>query len=173
MPPFADLAPRSHYSFLEGSASPKRMVQTAAQLGIAALGLCDRNGLYGAVELIQAAKAAGIHPIIGTELELAGGSRIRLLARSRTGYRQLCRTVSASQLAGVKGQPRLEINGISTGVHSRPSISRRRPTVPPPERPAAMRPTAGPFPEGWPGLPSTTLLVGGEPAPGGPSALGH
>ena len=79
------------------------MVQIAARLGISALGLCDRNGLYGAVELIQAAKAAGIHPIIGTELELAGGSRIRLLARSRTGYRQLCRAVSASQLAGVKG----------------------------------------------------------------------
>src|SRR6202166_4401938 len=110
---FAELAARSHYSFLEGSASPKRMVETAARLGISAPGLCDRNGLYGAVELIQAAKAAGIHPIIGTELELVGGSRIRLLASSRTGYRQLCRAVSASQLAGVKGQPRLEIDGLS------------------------------------------------------------
>ncbi|MFI5286740.1 MAG: PHP domain-containing protein, partial [Candidatus Dormibacteria bacterium] len=194
---FAELAARSHYSFLEGAASPKRMVETAARLGISALGLCDRNGLYGAVELIQAAKAQGIHPIIGTELELAGGSRLRLLARSRTGYRQLCRAVSASQLAGVKGQPRLEIDGISTdpeaaaaasrqsaiqerrqdpyGSHSRPSGSpgagvsrsrtpRARPTLSPPERPAALRPTAGPFPAGWPGLPSSTLLVESEPA---------
>jgi error-prone DNA polymerase len=148
------------------------MVRTAAELGIAALGLCDRNGLYGAVELIQAAKAQGIHPIIGTELELAGGSRIRLIARSRTGYRQLCRTVSASQLAGVKGQPRLEIAGLSprrqdpTG-----SQSRRRPTLLPPERPAALRPTAGPFPEGWPGLPSTTLLVESDPASVDPAEL--
>ena len=116
MPGFAELAARSHYSFLEGAASPRRMVETAARLGISALGLCDRNGLYGAVELIQAAKAQGIHPIIGTELELAGGSRLRLLARSRTGYRQLCRAVSASQLAGVKGQPRLQIAGIATGA---------------------------------------------------------
>ncbi len=172
MPGFAELAARSHYSFLEGSASPKRMVETAARLGISALGLCDRNGLYGAVELIQAAKAAGIHPIIGTELELAGGSRIRLLARSRTGYRQLCRAVSASQLAGVKGQPRLVIEGISprqpaaSGSHSR-----KRPTLPPPERPASLRPTAGPFPEGWPGLPSTTLLVESEPAHVDPAEL--
>ena len=113
---FAELAARSHYSFLEGAASPRKMVETAARLGISALGLCDRNGLYGAVELIQAAKAQGIHPIIGTELELAGGSRLRLLARSRIGYRQLCRAVSASQLAGVKGQPRLEIAGIATGA---------------------------------------------------------
>jgi error-prone DNA polymerase len=172
MPGFAELAARSHYSFLEGAASPKVMVETAARLGISALGLCDRNGLYGAVELIQAAKAAGIHPIIGTELELAGGSRIRLLARSRTGYRQLCRAVSASQLAGVKGQPRLVIDGISPRQQAASgSHSRKRPTLPPPERPAALRPTAGPFPEGWPGLPSTTLLVESEPAHVDPAEL--
>src|ERR1700724_4357520 len=91
------------------------MVETAAGLGISALVFCDRNGLYGAVELIQAAKAQGIHPIIGTELELADGARLRLLARDRTGYRQLCRAVSAAQLAGIKGQPRLRIAGIETG----------------------------------------------------------
>jgi error-prone DNA polymerase len=191
------------------------MVETAARLGISALGLCDRNGLYGAVELIQAAKTQGIHPIIGTELELAGGSRIRLLARSRTGYRQLCRAVSASQLAGVKGQPRLEIGGLATGagfggrasairtgpavagtpppvlgstrtggvpprrhpsgspgaVVSRPRTPRARPTLSPPERPASLRPTAGPFPQGWPGLPSTTLLVESEPARVDPAEL--
>jgi error-prone DNA polymerase len=172
VPPFAELAARSHYSFLEGAASPRRMVETAARLGISALGLCDRNGLYGAVELIQAARDHGIHPIIGTELELAGGSRLRLLARSRTGYRQLCRAVSAAQLAGVKGQPRLVIDGISTGgSHSRPLKSKSRPTLPPPERPAALRPTAGPFPEGWPGLPSTTLLVETDPARVDPAGL--
>jgi DNA-directed DNA polymerase III PolC len=189
VPPFAELAARSHYSFLEGSSSPKHMVQTAARLGIAAIGLCDRNGLYGAVELIQSAKAEGIHPIIGTELELAGGSRLRLLARSRTGYRQLCRAVSAAQLAGVKGQPRLLIDGLELGPavagqqplaftglepaasRKAPARSRARPTLPPPERPAALRPTAGPFPEGWPGLPSTTLLVESDPAHVDPSAL--
>src|ERR1022692_1805882 len=191
MPGFAELAARSHYSFLEGAASPRTMVQTAARLGISALGLCDRNGLYGAVELIQAAKAQGIHPIIGTELELAGGSRLRLLARSRTGYRQLCRAVSAAQLAGVKGQPRLVIDGLESGAtvlgqgafqetrrqdpsgsHSRgASRAHKRPTLPPPERPASLRPTAGPFPAGWPGLPSTTLLVESEPARVDPAEL--
>ena len=173
---FAELAARSHYSFLEGAASPRTMVETASRLGISALGLCDRNGLYGAVEVIQAAKERGIHPIIGTELELAGGSRIRLLARSRTGYRQLCRAVSAAQLAGVKGQPRLVIDGLSMGRDGsdsgRPQPSKsRRPTLSPPERPVALRPTAGPFPEGWPGLPSTTLLVESEPARVDPAEL--
>ena len=167
------------------------MVETAARLGISALGLCDRNGLYGAVELIQSARAHGLHPIIGTELELAGGSRLRLLARSRTGYRQLCRAVSAAQLAGVKGQPRLLIDGLEPapavagqqplgidglepgpGAMTRRGPARsRRPTLPPPARPAALRPTAGPFPEGWPGLPSTTLLVETDPARVDPGEL--
>src|ERR1019366_5548971 len=191
MPGFAELAARSHYSFLEGAASPRIMVETAARLGLSALGLCDPHGLDGAVELIQAAKVHGIHPIIGTELELAGGSRLRLLARSRTGYRQLCRAVSAAQLAGVKGQPRLVIDGLESGAtvsgqgafqetrRQDPSGSdsrgasraHKRPTLPPPERPASLRPTAGPFPAGWPGLPSTTLLVESEPARGDPPGL--
>src|SRR6202051_2574597 len=138
MPGLAELAARSHYSFLEGAASPKKMVETAARLGISALGLCDRNGLYGAVELIQAPRAQALQPIIGTELELAAGSRLRLRARSRTGYRQLCRAVSAAQLAGVKGQPRLEIAGIAMDAvpgGGRASAIRRGPAVagtPPP-----------------------------------------
>src|ERR1700694_4366575 len=177
MPRFAELAARSHYSFLEGAAAPRHLVATAARLGISALGLCDRNGLYGAVELIQSSKAQGIHPIIGTELELAGGSRLRLLARSRIGYRQLCRAVSAAQLAGIKGQPRLVIDGLDPDHavargQPRPSTARtRRPTLAPPARPAALRPTAGPFPGGWPGLPSTTLLVETEPARVDPGEL--
>ncbi|MFN2581607.1 MAG: DNA polymerase III subunit alpha [Candidatus Dormibacteria bacterium] len=161
---FAELAARSHYSFLEGSASPRALARRAAALDIAAVGLCDRSGLYGAVEFTQAAEAAGIKPLIGAELELIDGSRLRLLARTHEGYRQLCRAVSAAQLAGVKGQPRIRLSGLEERVLPPRSSSRRRLTVPPPTRPRALRPTAGPFPEGWPGLPSATPLATGEPA---------
>ena len=41
----------------------------------------------------------------------------------------------------------------------------------PPERPRALRPTAGPFPSGWPSLPSTTPLATGEPATIDPTEL--
>ncbi|HEX6538280.1 MAG TPA: DNA polymerase III subunit alpha [Candidatus Dormibacteraeota bacterium] len=156
-----ELAARSHYSFLEGAAAPRAIAATAAALGIEAVGLCDRSGLYGAVEFIQAAQAAGIKPIIGTELELTDGSRLRLLARDRSGYRQLCRAVSAAQLAGVKGQPRVRLPAIE--IDDLPPPSRGR-FLPPPERPRALRPTAGPFPGGWPGLPSATPRATGEPA---------
>ncbi|HEY4869151.1 MAG TPA: DNA polymerase III subunit alpha, partial [Candidatus Dormibacteraeota bacterium] len=88
---------------------------------------------------------------------------------------------SAAQLAGVKGQPRLRIAGIETrdgaGRESsarpqdQPGNRRRRPTLPSPERPRALRPSAGPFPSGWPGLPSATLLAEAEPATVAPEEL--
>jgi error-prone DNA polymerase len=174
VPPFTELAARSHYSFLEGSASPRTLVAAATALGIEALGLCDRNGLYGAVGFMEAARAAGIRAIIGVDLDLDGGDRLHLIARHRGGYRQLCRAISAAQLAGVKGQPRLRLAGLDPAVATTAGVAaprRRRPTLPPPERPAALRPTAGPFPRGWPGLPSTTLLADGEPATVDPADL--
>ncbi len=174
--PFAELAARSHFSFLEGSASPRTLVATAAALGIEALGLCDRNGLYGAVGFMEAARTAGVRAVIGAELDLHGGDRLRLLVRHRGGYRQLARAISAAQLAGVKGQPRLRLLGLDPGIGgavptAQAPSRRRRPTLPPPERPAALRPTAGPFPQGWPGLPSTTALAEGEPATVDPADL--
>jgi error-prone DNA polymerase len=206
--PFAELAARSNFSFLEGSAAPRDLVAVAAQLGIGSLGLCDRNGLYGAVAFLDAARRAGIHPVVGVELDTVDAGRIRLLARSRRGYRQLSRTISAAQLAGAKGQPRLRISSLTDespvtviahtsegggGLESvsrthaaeglawsglgaeaaarsadrseaPPSSPRRRRYVPPPSRPQALRPTAGPFPEGWPSLPSTKELVETAPA---------
>src|SRR5207245_848166 len=103
---------------------------------------------------------------------------LRLLARDRTGYRQLCRAVSAAQLAGVKAQPRLHLAGISEAEPApdpppSPAHSRRpaRPKLSAPQRPDALWPTRGPHPTGWPGLPSTTLLAEGEPARVDPAEL--
>lgn len=225
--PFAELAARSHFSFLEGSASPRDLVEVAARLEIGSLGLCDRNGLYGAVGFIEAARKAGIRPVVGVELDLVDAGRIRLLARGRRGYRQLCRAISAAQLAGVKGQPRLRITGLtdeepdgdgelaldaggrsleeeawgcvlSEGLPQAadamlprqarrspvkaigradrseappPHLRRRHPTIPPPSRPQALRPTAGPFPEGWPSLPSTRDRVETPPSVVDPADL--
>ncbi|MEA2671660.1 MAG: error-prone polymerase, partial [Chloroflexota bacterium] len=165
---FAELAARSHHSFLDGSSSPRELADAAAAAGLGALGICDRNGLYGAVALVHAARRAGIHPVIGAELDLDGGSRLRLVARSSRGYRQLCRAVSAAQLAGEKGQPRLTISGITGPTTTQAGANAPAPApprhLPPPERPAALRTTAGPFPAGWPSLPSTRRPATGPPA---------
>jgi len=168
---WAELAARSHYSFLEGSAAPADLAQAAAELGMPALGLCDRNGLYGAVEFHQAARKAGIHPVIGAELDLAGDDRLRLLALDREGYRNLSRAISAAQLAGEKGKPLLDLWGDPPASPGAPPPRSTRRLAPPPERPPALRATAGPFPAGWPALPSTKELPAGPPARVDPADL--
>src|SRR5690606_23969685 len=56
----------------------------------------DHNGLYGAMEFAQAAKAAGIQPITGAEITLTDGSHLTLLAESSTGYANLCRLITSA-----------------------------------------------------------------------------
>jgi len=162
---WAELAARSHYSFLEGSSSPAELVETAAALGMPALGLCDRNGLYGAVEFTQEAARAGVHPVVGAELDLPDADRLRLLAADTEGYRNLSRAISSAQLAGDKGHPLLDLFGDADNPDPNLKLPHRRKQFEkPPTRPLSLRPSAGPFPEGWPSLPSTKLL------PEGPSA---
>jgi len=83
----------SNYSMLEGVAPIERLVERAASYGLPALALTDTAGLYGAVPFYQAARAAGIKPIIGVYLD-----NLVLLARDREGYAQLCRLVTAYHL---------------------------------------------------------------------------
>jgi len=42
----------------------------AVELGLSALALTDHQGLYGAVRFTTAAEAAGLHPVVGIEIEL-------------------------------------------------------------------------------------------------------
>jgi error-prone DNA polymerase len=169
---WAELAARSHYSFLEGASSPAELVEAAAALGLPALGLCDRNGLYGAVEFVQAARRAGVHPVVGAELDLPDGDRLRLLAAGPEGYRNLSRAISAAQLAGEKGHPLLDLFGDVDKPDPNMRLAHRRKRLePPPSRPLSMRPSAGPHPEGWPGLPSTKELPQGPPARVDPAEL--
>ena len=88
---YTELHASSAFSFLRGSSLPEDLVERAAQLGYPALALVDRDGVAGAPRFFKAAKAAGIRPIVGAELTLAGGGCLPLLVESRAGYRNLCR----------------------------------------------------------------------------------
>ena len=75
---YIELHSASAFSFLDGASTPEALVDRAAELGYPALGLIDRDGVYGAPRFHQAAKAAGITPIIGSELTIrADGSNSR------------------------------------------------------------------------------------------------
>ncbi len=58
--PFAELVAATNYSFLRGASHPADMVARAIELGMAGMGIADRNSVAGLVRAHVAAKAAGV-----------------------------------------------------------------------------------------------------------------
>ncbi|MBP9948356.1 MAG: error-prone DNA polymerase, partial [Vicinamibacteria bacterium] len=94
---YSELHASSAFSFLRGSSTPEDLVARAARLGHAAVGLADRDGLAGAPRFFQAAKKAGVRPIVGAEVSLdaSNDSFVTLLVESREGYRNLSRLLTS------------------------------------------------------------------------------
>ena len=116
--PYIELHCHSAYSFLDGSSQPEELVAAALARGHSALALTDHDSLSGSMEFAQAAKALGLRAIHGAEVTLAepgsgalaepgsgaaspgsGGAperHITLLVRDATGWRNLCRLLTAA-----------------------------------------------------------------------------
>ena len=118
---FVHLHVHSEYSLLDGAGRVKDLVRAAGEMGMPALALTDHGVMYGAVEFYQAARAAGVKPIIGCEVYVAPRSRhdreprrddyqyhLVLLATDATGYRNLTALVSAAFLEGFYYKPRVD-----------------------------------------------------------------
>ena len=69
---FVHLHVSSSASMRYGASHPAELVARAAELGQSALALTDRDGLYGAVRFVRACGEAGIAPVLGVDLALAG-----------------------------------------------------------------------------------------------------
>src|ERR1700691_3094254 len=95
---YIELRARSAFSFLEGASTPEDLAAGAAELGYSAMGLCDRDGLFGAPRFYAAAKAAGIRQIVGAELTLDDDSRLYVLAPDRKCYQNLCRMITDAKM---------------------------------------------------------------------------
>ena len=65
---YLELHSRSAFSFLEGSSLPEELAGVCAQLGMPAMALLDRDGLYGAPRFHLAAKKLGLRAHIGAEI---------------------------------------------------------------------------------------------------------
>jgi DNA polymerase III subunit alpha len=105
--PYVPLRVFSSFTMLEGAMEPKTIAELAAKLGMPAIALTDRNGLYGAMPFSDACFAKGVQPIIGTMLAVArppeiGGEAaidwLVLLAKDEQGYANLCKLVSSAHL---------------------------------------------------------------------------
>lgn len=115
---FTHLQVHTHYSLLEAIWSPKAYIEQAKALGMEALACTDYGGMYGAIEFYQAAKKAGIKPLLWVELgyvpdmtmqnsrEDAG--TIVFLARNYTWYQHLLQLVSEAHINWFNGIPRID-----------------------------------------------------------------
>jgi len=125
--PYAELHCHSNFSFLDGASHPEELVIEADRLGLEALALTDRNGLYGVVRLAEAARTMAMATVFGAEITLDEASvgagsgvgvgageppAIVVLADGSDGYRALARAISLGQLAGSKERPRFGLEGV-------------------------------------------------------------
>ncbi|MEX5720638.1 DNA polymerase III subunit alpha [Geodermatophilus maliterrae] len=69
--PFVHLHVASGYSLRYGANHPADLVARAAEHGMTALALTDRDGLYGAVKFALACRSAGLRPLFGVDLAVA------------------------------------------------------------------------------------------------------
>src|SRR5205807_3003190 len=68
--PYTELHCHSAFSFLDGASLPDEIVAAAVELGYDALALTDHNSVSGSMEFAMAARALGLRPIHGAEIDL-------------------------------------------------------------------------------------------------------
>ncbi|MBL8442784.1 MAG: error-prone DNA polymerase, partial [Zoogloeaceae bacterium] len=118
LPAYAELHCLSNFSFMCGASHPEELVARAAELDYAALAITDECSFAGVVRAYQAVRSQGLalRLIIGTEIGLADGPRIVLLARDRDGYAQLSRLITQGRRSAAKGSYRLTRQDLGAGI---------------------------------------------------------
>ena len=121
---FAHLHVHTEYSLLDGSNKIKECVARVKELGMNSVAITDHGVMYGVIDFYRAAKAAGIHPVLGSEVYVAPGSRFSkepgqgnedryyhlvLLAENDTGYHNLMKIVSRGFTEGYYYKPRVDL----------------------------------------------------------------
>src|SRR5512137_2715415 len=116
-PRYAELRCRSNFSFLEGASHPEELVDRAADLGLEALALADRHGLYGVVRAHARARRRALPLVVGAELACdglgPGLAGLTLLAMDREGYAGLCRLITEAHQGGAGVEPRLPLLAVA------------------------------------------------------------
>src|SRR5919198_6415956 len=113
MTAYAELHCHSAFSFLDGASPPDALLAEAHRLGLPALALTDRNGIYGSLAFAHAAQPLGIQAITGAEVTLTDGNHVILLAESAQGYSNLCRLLTETHLGAERLDPRLPLRAIA------------------------------------------------------------
>ncbi len=123
---FVHLHVHSEYSLLDAMCRINELVDEALRQGMRALALTDHGVISGAIKFYQAAKEAGIKPILGAEIYVAQGSRFAhdpvfdrspyhlvVLAQNEEGWRNLIVLVNRAHTEGFYYKPRVDLELLS------------------------------------------------------------
>jgi len=105
--PYLEFACASNFSFLRGASHPEELMVQAASIGLAGLGLCDRNSVAGVVRAHLAKREQNLplcyHP--GARLVFADGTPdILAYPRDRAGWGRLTRLLTLGNRRAEKGE---------------------------------------------------------------------
>ena len=109
-PRFAELATMTNFSFLRGASHPEEMAARAAELGLAGIGIADRNSLAGVVRAHTFARnnveaMAGTRVVPGARLVFIDGSPdVLVYPKDRAAYGRLCRILTEGNSRAPKGE---------------------------------------------------------------------
>ncbi len=109
-PRFAELAATTNFSFLRGASHPEEMVARAAELGLAGIGIADRNSLAGVVRAHTFARdnveaTAGMRVVPGARLVFIDSSPdVLAYPEDRAAYGRLCRILTEGNSRAPKGE---------------------------------------------------------------------
>ena len=125
MTDFVHLHLHTEYSLLDGACRIGPLMERLKALGQTACAVTDHGVMYGAVDFYEAAKAAGIKPIIGCELYVAARTRfdrvyeldadsyhLVLLCKNEQGYRNLIKLCSIGFTEGFYVKPRVDFDAL-------------------------------------------------------------
>src|SRR6202142_1289363 len=122
MSQFVHLHLHTHYSLLDGACDVEKLCQRVKELGMPAVAMTDHGNIFGAVHFVNAAKQAGVKPIVGCELYVCKKddhniertppdgdtyNHLLVLAENEEGYRNLVKITSEASLHGFYYKPRV------------------------------------------------------------------
>jgi DNA polymerase-3 subunit alpha len=119
--PFVHLHCHTDYSLLDGACEIGQLMKITAEQKMPAVAMTDHGNLFGAVQFYNAARKAGVHPVIGCEVYVSQkGHQTRsdtdrynhlvLLCENQEGYRNLINLVSTAYLDGFYYKPRIDLD---------------------------------------------------------------
>ncbi len=104
--PFVHLHLHTEFSLADGIVRIDDLVKTVASQSMPAVAMTDLSNVFGMVKFYRAALAAGVKPIIGSDIWLDNAGdphkphRLVLLCQDTQGYRNLSRLLSRAFLEG-------------------------------------------------------------------------